>query len=166
LIATFSLSQAARVLSTAVRVFLLSSLLGLILTGAACHGSPAQAPDGHRHELNLPPVGPTIAASFEGKTVDVDLSTVAQESGSNSVALASVFQAAFPSVPRTGLHFDLVGSDGFRPMSRPKCTRLLSGDELAKAHLDPVTHDVSYDADVKLPGCYRVRAVVRIEATR
>jgi hypothetical protein len=140
--------------------------LGIILTGTGCHGSPAQAPAAHHHELNLPPVGPTIAASFGGKTVDVVLSSVAREPGSNSVALASVFDAAFPSERTAGLHFDLVGSDGFRPMSRPKCTRVLSCEEVAKAHLDPVTHNVSYDPDAQLPGCYRVRAVVRIEATR
>jgi hypothetical protein len=51
-------------------------------------------------------------------------------------------------------------------MSRPKCTRLLSGDEVANAHLELVTHNVSYDPELQLPGCYRVRTVVRIEATR
>jgi hypothetical protein len=77
-----------------------------------------------------------------------------------------VVKTAFPSADPTPLKFDLVGSDGFRPMSRPKCSRLLTGDEIARARIDPVTHDVSYDPDVQLPGCYRVRAVVRIEAAR
>lgn len=139
--------------------------LGL-LTSTSCHGNSAQAPDEHHHELNLPAVGPTVAVSFEGRTVNVDPSSVPRDQGSNTVVLASIWKTAFPSEDPTDLHFDLVGSDGFRPMSRPKCTRLLSAIDVAKAHLDAVTHDVSYDPDVMLPGCYRVRAVIRIEVER
>lgn len=108
----------------------------------------------------------THAPVSSGPTVDVDLSRVTRESGSSSVALLSVWKAAFPSEDPTALRFDLVGSDGFRPMSRPHCTHLLSAEEITRGHLDPVTHNVSYDPDLKLPGCYRVRAVVKIAATR
>jgi hypothetical protein len=64
------------------------------------------------------------------------------------------------------LHFDLVGSDGFHPMSRPKCTQLLTGVEIAAARIDVITHDVSFDDGLNLPGCYRVKAVVSMDATR
>lgn len=64
------------------------------------------------------------------------------------------------------LRFDIVGSDGFRPTSKPKCERLLTGRELASARLDVTTHDLLLDGGLKLPGCYRVRAVVAIEGKR
>jgi hypothetical protein len=61
---------------------------------------------------------------------------------------------------------DLVGSDGFHPMSRPQCTRLLRGAEIAVARMNLVTHNVSYNSAPILPGCYRVKAVVSLDATR
>jgi hypothetical protein len=60
----------------------------------------------------------------------------------------------------------VVGSDGFRPSARPACARPLTGSEIAAARIDVSTHDVSFDDRVKLPGCYRVKGVVRIEASR
>jgi hypothetical protein len=77
-----------------------------------------------------------------------------------------VLKAAWPSEDPTKLHFDLVGSDGFRPTSRPMCPRPLTGDEAAHLQLDARTHDVLVDEGLDLPGCYHVRAVVTIEATR
>jgi hypothetical protein len=143
----------------------LLAALGLFDATAACHGGSHEAPE-HRHELNLPPVGPTVAVALDGQTASVDLASIPGEVGSTRVLLLTVVKTAFPSVDRKPLTFDLVGSDGFRPMSRPMCTRLLTSDEIARARIDRVTHDVSYDPDLQLPGCYRVRAVVRIEATR
>jgi hypothetical protein len=34
-----------------------------------------------------------------------------------------------------------------------------------KPALDVASHDLAFNDDVKLPGCYHVRAVVRLEAT-
>jgi hypothetical protein len=79
-----------------VRVSALVSL-GFILTSTGCHGNLAQAPDEHHRELNLPPVGPTVAVNFEGKTVNVELSRVPREQGSNTMALDSLWKTAFPS---------------------------------------------------------------------
>jgi hypothetical protein len=115
----------------------------------------------------LPPVGPTVTVSLDGKSAVVTLANVrAAEGASGFVALAEVWKAAFPSEDYASLKFDFVGSDGFRPTSRPKCTRLLSGSELGAARLEVTTHHLAFEESSKLPGCYRVRALVAIEATR
>jgi hypothetical protein len=118
----------------------------------------------HHHELHLPPVGPAIRVTLDGKSEDVALATVPLQG--ESVALIDVWRAAFPGVDSRPLHFDFVGSDGFHPMSRAKCARLLTGAEVATARIDVVTHNVSFDDAFNLPGCYRVKAVVSIDATR
>ena len=140
---------------------------------AACrHSEPPQpapssnATSEHHHELNLPPAGSSVEVQLDGKTVTVDVAHVGGDAGAATASLTALFKSAFPSENLAPLHFDLMGSDGFRPTSRPKCTRLLTGDEAAKAHLDVVTHDVSFDDDLALPGCYRVRALVRIDVVR
>jgi hypothetical protein len=132
--------------------------------------SPPAAPSSsgvheHDHELHLPPVGPSVTVRFDGKAQDVTLASLPREPGSDVVPLVAVWKAAWPAQDPSPLHFDLVGSDGFRPMSRPKCTHLLGGDEVAHLRLNVVTHDVTVDG-LDLPGCYRVKAVIGIEATR
>jgi hypothetical protein len=116
------------------------------------------------HELHLPPVGPQVSVALDGKHADVVLADVPHQG--SSASLVDVWKVAFPGEDAAPLHFDLVGSDGFRPGSRPACSRLLSGAEVSAARIDVVTHDVSYDDGVQRPGCYRVKAVVRVEATR
>jgi hypothetical protein len=118
----------------------------------------------HHHELHLPPVGLAVRVTLGGKSEGVALATVPLQG--DSVALVDLWRAAFPGVDPGPLHFDLVGSDGFHPASRPKCTRLLTGAEVAAARIDVVTHDVSYPDALNLPGCYRVKAVVSVDATR
>lgn len=132
---------------------------------AGCRGGHDEAIE-HHHVLNLPPVGPSVTVRFEGKDVDVPLAAAPGQTTQSPIALLDVWKAAFPSEDSAPLHFDLVGSDGFHPASRPKCVRSLTGGEVAKARLDPVTHNVSFDAGLDLPGCYRVKAVVRVEALR
>jgi hypothetical protein len=116
--------------------------------------------------LNVPPAGSSVAVRLDGKTVNVDLAAVGVDAGATEVPLLRVWSAAFPSEGPSDLHFDFVGSDGFRPMSRPKCTRLLSSNELAHFRMDLAKHDVSIGDELALPGCYRVHAVVAIEAAR
>jgi hypothetical protein len=118
----------------------------------------------HHHELNLPPVGPSVHVTLDGKATDVVLSTVPHEG--TSAALIGLWNVAFPSEDPAPLHFDLVGSDGFHPASRPKCTRPLTGAEVAAARIDVATHNVSYPDALNLPGCYHVKAVVSLDATR
>jgi hypothetical protein len=144
-----------------------ASAVALLLTG--CGGAAARAPTAdpqpvHHHELHLPPVGPQVSVALEGKQADVVLADVPHQG--SSASLVEVWKVAFPGEDAGPLHFDLVGSDGFRPGSRPSCSRLLSGAEISAARIDVVTHDVSYDDGVQRPGCYRVKAVVRMEATR
>jgi hypothetical protein len=116
------------------------------------------------HELNLPPVGPSVHVTLEGKAADVVLASVPHDGG--SAPLVELWKAAFPSEDPAALHFDLVGSDGFHPSSRTKCARLLTGAEVAAGHIDAVSHNVTFDEGLNLPGCYRVKAVVRVDATR
>jgi hypothetical protein len=127
--------------------------------------APAVPPTAeHSHELHLPPVGPTVHVTLDGKAADVVLADVPHDGG--SAVLADVWRVAFPSEDPAMLHFDLVGSDGFHPASRSKCARRLTGAEVAAGHIDVVTHNVVYDDASSLPGCYRVKAVVSMDATR
>jgi hypothetical protein len=126
--------------------------------------TPAALPNEHHHELHLPPVGIAVHVTFEGKGDDVPLPAVPSRDD-DTAALLDLWKAVFPGQDPAPLHFDLVGSDGFHPMSRPKCTRLLTGAELAAGRMHIVTHNVTYDG-LDLPGCYRVKAVVSIEASR
>jgi hypothetical protein len=156
----------------------MKSHLAIIVTlavSSACAPTQAETPPpmvppaapfetGHHHELHLPPVGPAVRITLDGKSEEVALATVPLQG--DSVALIDLWRAAFLGVDPGPLHFDLVGSDGFHPASRPKCTRLLTGVEVASARIDVVTHDVSFDDALNLPGCYRVKAVVSIDATR
>jgi hypothetical protein len=141
------------------------ALFGLIVSLAACRAHPNESNE-RRHELNLPPVASSVSVHFDGASRSVELAGLVRDSGADSVALEAVFKAAWPSEDVSRLHFDLVGSDGFRPTSRPKCPRPLTGEEVAHVRLNVVTHDARVEDGLNLPGCYHVRSVVMIEATR
>jgi hypothetical protein len=122
-------------------------------------------PESHReHELHLPPVGPSVQVTLDGKSADVLLASVPHEGA--SLPLVQLWKAAWPTQDATTLHFDLTGSDGFHPASRPPCARLLTFAELEAAHIDVVSHDISFDSGQNLPGCYRVKAVVSMDGLR
>jgi hypothetical protein len=131
--------------------------------GPAPAAAPPAAPEPH-HELHLPPVGTSVHVTLDGKSADVALGGVPHEG--NAASLAEVWKVAFPSEDAAPLHFDLVGSDGFHPASRPMCARLITGAEVKAARIDVTTHNVTYDDALNLPGCYRVKGVVSIDATR
>jgi hypothetical protein len=141
------------------------AFLTVVAVAAAYAGVRAQShAAAPHHEMHLLPVGPSVSVAYGGKRADVALATAWHDGP--SVALLDVWKAAFPADDPKALRFDLVGSDGFRPTSRPKCTRLLTGAEVAAARIDLVSHDVAFDDALSLPGCYRVKALVGIEATR
>jgi hypothetical protein len=144
--------------STARSVSAFVLLLGLQATCKQDHEPQ------HEHLLHLPPVGLSLTVRFDGRTIDLPLAALAPDA--SGLPLDAVWKAAWPSEDPLRLSFDLVGSDGFRPTSRPKCTRLLTGAEFVRGRLDAVTHDITYDDQLKLPGCYHVRHVVAIEASR
>jgi hypothetical protein len=138
-----------------------AAVLAIIATQVACgHDREPQ----HEHAVRLPPIGPSVAVRFEGRSVDVPLAGVASDAG--GLSLDALWRAAWPTEDGSRLSFDLLGSDGFRPMSRPKCTRLLTAAEFAHGRLNTATHDVTYDDEPQLPGCYRVHHVIAIEAVR
>jgi hypothetical protein len=144
---------------------LVALFAALVSLGGCKRGAEPVHQDEHHREWNLPPVGPAVKVSLDGKSTDVTLSSLAAD-GAGSVSFAEVWRAGWPAEDPAPLRFDLVGSDGFRPTSKPKCTRPLTGQELAVARLDVATHDLLLDEGLKLPGCYRVRAVVAIEGKR
>jgi len=129
-----------------------------------CKSSGSNGAD-HRHEPTPPPAGTALSVGLDGKSVSVDLRTLADD-GATAVPLKLIVAAAFPAENPARLHFDLVGSDGFRPTSRPKCPHLLTGDDIAHFSLNVATHDVITDDKITLPGCYHVKAVVQVDATR
>jgi hypothetical protein len=144
------------------------AVLGTAIFLTAC-GPPSAppvvaAPTEHHHEPHLPLPGPTVHVTLDGKSVDVLLPSVPHDG--SSVSVTQLWKAAWPSEDPAPLHFDLVGSDGFHPTSRPSCPRLLTGAEIAAARIEVVTHDITFDDALKLPGCYRVKAVVQMDATR
>src|ERR1700722_14827378 len=66
------------------------------ITAAACHGSsstpsPLTEPEaGHHQELHLPPVGPTVRVTLDGKSADVALADIPHEV--HSVQLVQVWK--------------------------------------------------------------------------
>jgi hypothetical protein len=148
-----------------------SSIVVLALVLGACKRDPAPAPPReeragqHVHDHAIPPAGPSVKVSLDGRSVDVAIASLATDGGA-SIPLASVWKAAWPAVDPGPLKLDLVGSDGFRSTSKPKCPKLLTGAELSGARLEASSHDVVLDEGSTLPGCYRVKAVVAIEASR
>ena len=137
--------------------------LPLALVIAACAAAPPPA-EHREHELHLPPVDAFVHVTFDGKTKDVVLADVPHDGP--TAGLTAVWKAAFPGDDLAPLHLDLFGSDGFHPASRAPCSRLLTGQEATLARIDVSSHDVSFDEPVHLPGCYQVKAVVRMSASR
>jgi hypothetical protein len=138
----------------------------VLATLAACApaaSAPQPTTEPH-HELHLPPVGPSVHVTMDGNARDIALASLPHVG--TSALVVDLWKAAFPGEDPLPLHFDLVGSDGFHPGSRPKCARLLTGSEILGAHVDVVSHDISFDDALGLPGCYRVKAVVSMDGAR
>jgi hypothetical protein len=155
-----------------VAPFALASLVACGSATPQAQSAPSAAPPPassaapeHHHEMHLPPVGPSVDVRLEGQTRSLELAQL-PHGPDDLVPLAAVVRAAYPAGDASQWHVDLVGSDGFRPMSRPKCTHLLANDEIAHFRVNVVTHDVQIDEGLTLPGCYRVRAVVAIDLTK
>jgi hypothetical protein len=145
------------------RALLLAAVTALAACAPAATPAPAVPEPHHAHELHLPPVGPSVHVTLGEQAADVLLSTLPHEG--TSAPLLALWKAAWPGADPSRLHFDLIGSDGFHPAARPPCVELLSGAQAAQAHIDIVTHDVSFDSGVQLPGCYRVKSVVTMTGT-
>jgi hypothetical protein len=149
-----------------------AAALAAVVSLAACKRDPADAhPVGHQADRvwNLPPVGPAVKVTLDGKSTEVTLSSLAagaSDGAPGSVSFAQLWKAAWPGEDPASLHFDFVGSDGFHPASKEPCARLLTGRELSSARLETTTHNLLLDDGLKLPGCYRVRAVVSVAGTR
>lgn len=115
----------------------------------------------HHEAPRPPPAGQTVTVAFDGHSVDVDLAKV----GANAT-LTAVWKTAFPTEDASALTFDLVGSDGFRPSIRPACSKALVAKDLDAAKIETASHDVSWDPALKMPRCYNVKALSRLEAKK
>ena len=145
------------------------SPLGILaLVVSSCAASPPPVPPpatSHPHELHLPPVGPTVRVTFAGNGTDVAVASIPHEG--ESIPLLALWKTAWPNADPTSLHFDLTGSDGFHPAARPPCAaRLLTSAEVTRARMNVVTHDISFEEGVLLPGCYHVHAVVAFDGVK
>ncbi len=129
--------------------------------GRSAEAPPPEQPHEHHHEMKLPPVGPQMSVAFDGRQVELTLTELSH--GSATIPLLDLWRAAYPNQDPTPLIFDLFGSDGFHPSARPPCARPLTAQLLATAHINVVSHDITFDPKNDLPGCYRVHAVVRFE---
>jgi len=142
-------------------------IVGLV-GSVACAGTAGSAtpvePEHHPHELHLPPVGPTVDVRLEGKSATVTLGTLPHTG--TQATIADLVKAAWPSADPATTHFDFFGSDGFHPAARTPCTRLLGIEEIARGHIDVVTHDLSFEEPPALAGCYHVHAVVTVDLLR
>jgi hypothetical protein len=114
---------------------------------------------------------PSVAAGSVRLTLGGGVATVplaglptTGRAGEPKVRLADVWAAAKLASPASRLRFDFVGSDGFRPTSRPKCPERLDGSALEHGYIDAKTRSLSWDDSLGLAACYRVRDVVQIEA--
>jgi hypothetical protein len=154
------------------------SLLALLLLVTACgsnqtpptttaaaapstSASPSTSAPEMKHEApRPPPAGKSVTVAYDGRQVDVDVA------GASPMPALDIWKKAFPDVDASGLTFDLVGTDGFRPTSRKDCTHLLSATEMAAGKVDPASHDIAFDDSLKLGKCYRVKALARIEAKK
>src|SRR5580692_11227013 len=93
------------------------TVIFVLAVSTACAPAPAEAPppvvaplvrpaSEPHHELHLPPVGPSVHVTLDGKSSDVVLADVPHEAG--SAQLIGLWRAAFPWEDPTPLHFDLV----------------------------------------------------------
>lgn len=133
------------------------------LTAATASADAGMGEDDHHHNP-IPPAGAEVKITFGGKESTVKVAELPQTGG--QVSLTTIIKKALPNQDPAPLKYDLVGSDGFHVGSRPACNRPLTGAEIATGKMDMVSHNVSYDAGSQLPGCYRVRAVVKIDVSK
>lgn len=142
-----------------------AALAPVAASAAPASSSASSAPSAEMHHAPRPPQAvPAITVTYDGRQVDVDPSAVAK--GAAKTSFLDLWKAAFPNDDASALTFDLVGSDGFRPTSRPACSHLLSASELSTGTVEVASHDLAFDEGVKLPKCYRVKALSRIEAKK
>lgn len=162
-----SLTREERGTKSAMRVLTIVLLLalGCGTGGGAGAGSapagrgPTSGPHGDAHE-----VGPKVSLVLGDKQVDIGLDEVPHDG--TTASLRDVWRAGMPTDDPMLLHFDLYDLHGFHIGTRAACTRLLNGSDFAAARIDVRTHDVTYDDQLSINDCYRMRAIVRIVGMR
>lgn len=109
----------------------------------------------------------TVKLTLGSQEKDVALGALPRQDykGTSVVTLAAVWDAA-GLADRAALDFDFEGDDGFRPSSKDRCKTPVRGTELDKGYLVPETRTIVWDDALGKPGCYAVRFVAKIIATR
>ncbi len=112
--------------------------------------------------------GPQIVTvTYAGSAKPVDVTTLATQDykGEPVVALSKIWEAAKLTGELTKLEFDFEGDDGFHPTSRPRCTALVPGAQIAQGYVLPATRSLVWDDALGLAGCYAVKGVAKVIAT-
>lgn len=108
--------------------------------------------------------GVVVGVFYDGRSVDVDLGTVATTSykGVNLVKLSDVWTSSGMEAERAALEFEFVASDGFTPSSKG-CAGL-AGTVLGMGYIDPVSRNLTWDESLGFEGCYSVRDTAQMNA--
>ena len=142
-----------------VRNALLPYSLALVLV--ACSSNQTVDPGGGDGSA-----GTTVAlaVSYQGRSVAVDLGTVATSSykGVDLVRLSDAWARSEIAADRTTLEFEFVGSDDFKPSSKG-CVDL-AGSVLDQGYIDPTSRNLTWDEALGFRGCYSVLGTVQMNA--
>lgn len=156
-------------------VFVIAVAASLSFASAACSSSatsstPAATSDGGAGDggTSTASSGPQIVTvTYGGTSKPIDITTLATQDykGEPVVALTKIWDETKITGDLAKLEFDFEGDDGFHPTSKPRCTTLIPGAQLAQGYVLPATRSLVWDDALGLAGCYAVKGVAKVIAT-
>lgn len=126
-------------------------------TQAISQGTPAPS-------ASVAAVNVVLVHGSDTATVDVAALPSQTYKDTSVVPLATVWAQGKLAGDVTKLAFDFEGDDGFRPSSKDKCKKNVTGDQLGKGYIVPKTRTLVWDDALGLPGCYNVHDVAKMIA--
>jgi hypothetical protein len=144
-----------------------AAALALQLGCSACGGSGQSLTQAAPTPTDEAAAPVTIKLTLGGQEKSVALSTLPRQDykGTSVVTLGAVWGSGALG-DRASLDFDFEGDDGFRPSTKDRCKTPVHGAELDKGYLVPETRTIVWDDALGKPGCYAVRFVAKILATK
>jgi hypothetical protein len=114
--------------------------------------------------------GPYLKVTYRGADHSVDLSKLAPvvaDAGTRSVKLSDVVLSALPGKDLATFTVGFRASDGFDPSTKSTCAGVFpfSGDKLSKGYVDLGTLNLTWAAELQLPGCIHVKSLAQILLT-
>lgn len=136
------------------------ALACLLTTASSCDQQVSENGDGEAK---------TVEVVYNGTSYEVDLGlleTLTVEDD-DVLRLSDVVNAAELGVALSDLEFDFQASDGFRSGERSTCTETIpvAGETLARGYIHPITRNLSWDAELGMPGCVRVYDTAQLLAS-